>query len=56
MTRHRVVQQRLDAHVAALAIRYPGDDDPLVAALAEVLVGELVAQSWFAASGEGLPA
>jgi len=41
---------------AALAIRYPGDDDPLVAALGEVLVGELVAQSWFAAAGEGIPA
>lgn len=41
---------------AALSIRYPGDDDPLVAALAEVLVGELVAQTWFAGAGEGIPA
>jgi glucosamine--fructose-6-phosphate aminotransferase (isomerizing) len=41
---------------AALTIRYPGDDDPLVAVLTEVLVGELVAQRWFAESGEGVPA
>ena len=40
---------------AALTIRYPGDDDPRVAALTEVLVGELVAQHWFSESGEGIP-
>ena len=41
---------------AALTIRYPGDEDPWVAALTEVLVGELVAQHWFAKFGEGIPA
>lgn len=41
---------------AALTVRYPGDDDPQVAVLSEVLVGELVAQRWLAESGEGVPA
>lgn len=31
---------------AALTVRYPGDEDPRVAQLAEVLVAELVAFSW----------
>jgi glutamine---fructose-6-phosphate transaminase (isomerizing) len=32
---------------AAQTIRYPGDDDPLVALLSEPLVGEMVAAaSW----------
>jgi hypothetical protein len=40
---------------AELVIRYDGDDDPLVAVLTETLVGELVAQDWFARYGEGQP-
>jgi hypothetical protein len=32
---------------ATLTVRYPGDDDPLVSLLAEVLVPELVAASWW---------
>lgn len=32
---------------AALTVRYPGDEDPRVAQLAEVLVAELVANRWF---------
>jgi fructoselysine-6-P-deglycase FrlB-like protein len=33
---------------AAETVRFPGDDDPLVAALTEVIVPELLAQSWWA--------
>jgi len=33
---------------ARCQVRYPGDDDPLVALLTEVLVAELVAWSWWA--------
>ncbi len=36
---------------ARLEIRYPGDDDEQVALLTEVLVAELLAASWWAASG-----
>lgn len=32
---------------ATLTVRYPGDDDPLVSLLAEVLVPELVAATWW---------
>lgn len=32
---------------ARVEVRYPGDDDPLVALLTEVLVGELVAAAWW---------
>jgi glutamine---fructose-6-phosphate transaminase (isomerizing) len=28
-------------------VRHPGDDDPLVALLTEVLVAEVVAASWW---------
>lgn len=37
---------------AAHELRYPGDDDPLVALLTEVLVPELVAAHWWLASSE----
>ena len=33
---------------AAHTVRYPGDDDPVVALLTEVLVAELVAATWWA--------
>jgi glucosamine--fructose-6-phosphate aminotransferase (isomerizing) len=33
---------------ATFELRYPGDDDPLVALLTEVLVAELVAATWWA--------
>jgi glutamine---fructose-6-phosphate transaminase (isomerizing) len=33
--------------VAAQVIRYPGDDDPIVAMLTEVLVAELIAATWW---------
>ncbi|HEX2783103.1 MAG TPA: hypothetical protein VHN36_05925 [Ilumatobacteraceae bacterium] len=32
------------------AVRYPGDDDPIVALLTEVIVAELLAAHWWAAS------
>jgi glucosamine--fructose-6-phosphate aminotransferase (isomerizing) len=32
------------------AVRYPGDDDPIVALLAEVIVAELLAAHWWVAS------
>lgn len=35
---------------AAASIRYPGDDDPIVAVLTEVLVAELLAAHWWPAS------
>lgn len=34
----------------AFELRYPGDDDPLVALLTEVLVAELIAATWWADS------
>jgi fructoselysine-6-P-deglycase FrlB-like protein len=37
-----------DLEGAAATVRYPHDDDPLVAALTEVLVAELVAHAWWA--------
>jgi fructoselysine-6-P-deglycase FrlB-like protein len=36
---------------AELTLRFPGDEDDSVAALAEVLVGELVADHWFTREG-----
>lgn len=36
---------------AELTLRFPGDEDDSVAALTEVLVGELVADHWFQAAG-----
>jgi glucosamine--fructose-6-phosphate aminotransferase (isomerizing) len=38
---------------ASLELRYPGDDDPLVALLTEVLVAELVAAAWWAEADPG---
>lgn len=35
---------------AACSVRYPGDDDPVVALLTEVLVAELLAAHWWLAS------
>jgi glutamine---fructose-6-phosphate transaminase (isomerizing) len=35
---------------ASAAVRYPGDDDPIVALLTEVLVAELLAAHWWLAS------
>jgi glutamine---fructose-6-phosphate transaminase (isomerizing) len=35
---------------ARIEVRYPGDDQPLVALLTEVLVAELVAAAWWAPS------
>jgi glucosamine--fructose-6-phosphate aminotransferase (isomerizing) len=35
---------------ASAAVRYPGDDDPLVALLTEVIVAELLAAHWWVAS------
>jgi len=32
---------------AALEIRYPGDDDPIVALLTEVMIAELIAADWW---------
>jgi len=29
------------------AVRYPGDDDPIIALLTEVLVAELLAAHWW---------
>jgi len=37
--------------VVGPTVRYPGDDDPLVALLTEVLVGELVAATWWESAG-----
>lgn len=36
-------------------LRYPGDDDPVVAMLAETTVAELVAAAWWSVAGEGPP-
>lgn len=38
-----------DLEGAAATVRYPHDDDPVVACLTEVLVAELVAHAWWAA-------
>ena len=39
-----------DPPAAAASVRYPGDDDEIVALLTEVLVAELVAAQWWLAS------
>ena len=36
----------------AVSVRYPGDDDPIVALLTEVLVAELLAAHWWLASAD----
>jgi glutamine---fructose-6-phosphate transaminase (isomerizing) len=47
--RSTVVAVGADVPGAAATVRYPGDDDPDVALLTEVLVAELVAARWWAA-------
>lgn len=47
-----VVAVGAEPDVAAGHVRYPGDDDPIVALLTEVLVAELVAAHWWLASAE----
>ncbi len=37
-----------DVAGSAFVVRYPGDDDPIVAMLTETIVAELVAQRWWA--------
>ena len=39
---------------ASAAVRYPGDDDPIVALLTEVIVAELLAAQWWLASAPTL--
>jgi hypothetical protein len=34
-------------------VRYPGDDDPIVALLTEVLVAELIAATWWSSQTAG---
>jgi glutamine---fructose-6-phosphate transaminase (isomerizing) len=48
--RSHVVTVGADPHGAAASVRYPGDDDPIVALLTEVLVAELLAAHWWLAS------
>lgn len=39
-----------EPHGAGASVRYPGDDDPIVALLTEVIVAELLAAHWWLAS------
>jgi hypothetical protein len=39
-----------DVDGASASVRYPGEEDPIVALLTEVLVAELVAAHWWLAS------
>jgi glucosamine--fructose-6-phosphate aminotransferase (isomerizing) len=45
-----VVTVGAEPHEASAAVRYPGDDDPIVALLTEVLVAELLAAHWWQSS------
>jgi fructoselysine-6-P-deglycase FrlB-like protein len=45
-----VVTVGAEAEHAAATVRYPGDDDPLVALLTETIVAELLAATWWLAS------
>lgn len=45
-----VVTVGAEPDAATCAVRYPGDDDPIVALLAEMIVAELVASTWWLAS------
>lgn len=45
-----VVTVGADALAATASVRYPGDDDPIVALLTEVIVPELLAANWWLAS------
>jgi glutamine---fructose-6-phosphate transaminase (isomerizing) len=45
-----VVTIGAEPDVAAATVRYPGDDDPVVALLTEMIVAELVAATWWLAS------
>ena len=42
-----VVTVGAEPHGANSAVRYPGDDDPIVALLTEVIVAELLAAHWW---------
>jgi glucosamine 6-phosphate synthetase-like amidotransferase/phosphosugar isomerase protein len=48
--RSHVVVVGADADDATASVRYPGDDDPIVALLTEPLVAELIAATWWLAS------
>jgi len=45
--RSHVVTVGADPHDVSAAVRYPGDGDPIIALLTEVLVAELVAAHWW---------
>jgi fructoselysine-6-P-deglycase FrlB-like protein len=45
-----VVMVGADAPAATATVRYPGEDDPIVALLTEVIVPELLAANWWLAS------
>ncbi|MEP7201994.1 MAG: SIS domain-containing protein [Ilumatobacteraceae bacterium] len=48
--RSHVVTVGGEPHGAGASVRYPGDDDPVVALLTEVIVAELVAAHWWLAT------
>jgi glucosamine--fructose-6-phosphate aminotransferase (isomerizing) len=48
--RSHVATVGADPQGVAASVRYPGDDDPIVALLTEVLVAELVAAHWWLGS------
>ena len=48
--RSHVVAVGGDPPAATASVRYPGDDDPVVALLTEVLVAELLAAQWWSAA------
>ena len=48
--RSHVVSVGAERDGATASVRYPGDDDPIVALLTEVVVAELVAAHWWMAS------
>ena len=48
--RSHVVTVGAEPPTATAAMRYPGDEDPVVALLTEVLVAELLAAQWWSAS------
>ena len=51
LDRHsHVVTVGAEPHEASAAVRYPGDDDPIVSLLTEVLVAELMAAHWWRSS------
>jgi glucosamine--fructose-6-phosphate aminotransferase (isomerizing) len=49
--RSHVVTVGAEHDGASASVRYPGDDDPIVSLLTEVLVAELLAAHWWLASG-----